>query len=66
MLGNPGKLGCEEIEIIAPAVAELNRLLLTSHQSQAAVTGPHSPDTVFHRALEANSTACSACITTRD
>ena len=50
--GESGKLGCEEIEIIAPAVAELNRLLLTSHQSQAAFTGPHSPDTVFHRAIE--------------
>jgi 4-hydroxythreonine-4-phosphate dehydrogenase len=50
--GESGKLGCEEIEIIAPAVAELNRLLLTSRQSQAAFTGPHSPDTVFHRAIE--------------
>jgi 4-hydroxythreonine-4-phosphate dehydrogenase len=50
--GESGKLGCEEIEIIAPAVAELNRLLLTSHQSQAAFTGPQSPDTVFHRAIE--------------
>ena len=50
--GESGKLGDEEIEIIAPAIAELNRLLLTSHQSQAAFTGPHSPDTVFHRAIE--------------
>ena len=50
--GESGKLGCEEIEIIAPAVADLNRFLLTSHQSQAAFTGPHSPDTVFHRAIE--------------
>jgi 4-hydroxythreonine-4-phosphate dehydrogenase len=50
--GESGKLGREEIEIIAPAVAELNRLLLTSHQSQAVFTGPHSPDTVFHRAIE--------------
>ncbi len=50
--GEFGKLGREEIEIIAPAVAELNRLLLTSHQSQAAFTGPESPDTVFHRAIE--------------
>ena len=50
--GESGKLGCEEIEIIAPAVAELNRLLLTSRQSQAAFTGPHSPDTIFHRAIE--------------
>ena len=50
--GESGTLGCEEIEIIAPAVAELNRLLLTSHQSQGAFTGPHSPDTVFHRTIE--------------
>ena len=50
--GESGKLGFEEIEIIAPAIAELNRLVLTSHQSQAAFTGPHSPDTVFNRAIE--------------
>jgi 4-hydroxythreonine-4-phosphate dehydrogenase len=50
--GESGKLGHEEIEIITPAVAELNRLLLTSHQSQAAFTGPYSPDTVFHRVVE--------------
>jgi 4-hydroxythreonine-4-phosphate dehydrogenase len=50
--GESGKLGREEIEIIAPAITELNRLLLTSHQSQPAFTGPHSPDTVFHRTIE--------------
>jgi 4-hydroxythreonine-4-phosphate dehydrogenase len=50
--GESGKLGHEEIEIIAPAVAELNQLLIASHQSRAAFTGPHSPDTVFHRAIE--------------
>jgi 4-hydroxythreonine-4-phosphate dehydrogenase len=50
--GESGKLGPEEIEIIAPAVAELNQSLLTSHQSPSVFTGPHSPDTVFHRALE--------------
>jgi 4-hydroxythreonine-4-phosphate dehydrogenase len=50
--GESGKLGDEEIVIIAPAIAELNQLLFTSHQSQAAFTGPHSPDTVFHRAIE--------------
>src|SRR5436190_876281 len=31
--GESGKLGSEEIEIIAPAVAELNQSLLTSHHS---------------------------------
>src|SRR5438874_13054437 len=50
--GESGKLGLEEIEIIAPAIAELNRSLLTSHQSHPVFTGPHSPDTVFHRAIE--------------
>jgi 4-hydroxythreonine-4-phosphate dehydrogenase len=50
--GESGKLGREEIEIIAPAVVELNRLRLTSHQSQPGFTGPHSPDTVFHRTIE--------------
>jgi len=50
--GESGKLGREEIEIIAPAVAELNQSLLTSHESHPVFTGPHSPDTVFHRAIE--------------
>jgi 4-hydroxy-L-threonine phosphate dehydrogenase PdxA len=50
--GESGNLGREEIEIIAPAVAELNRSRLTSHESYPVFTGPHSPDTVFHRAIE--------------
>jgi len=50
--GESGKIGSEEIEIIAPAVAELNQSLLTSHQSPSVFTGPLSPDTVFHRAAE--------------
>jgi 4-hydroxythreonine-4-phosphate dehydrogenase len=50
--GESGKLGREEIEIIAPAVAELNRSPITDHRSQCTFTGPHSPDTVFHRAIE--------------
>jgi 4-hydroxythreonine-4-phosphate dehydrogenase len=48
--GESGTLGCEEIEIIAPAVAELNRSPITDHRS--LFSGPHSPDTVFHRAIE--------------
>jgi 4-hydroxythreonine-4-phosphate dehydrogenase len=41
--GESGALGREEIEIIAPAIAELN--------SQSAVfSGPFSPDTIFHHA----------------
>jgi 4-hydroxythreonine-4-phosphate dehydrogenase len=42
--GESGKLGQEEIEIISPAVSELN-------QTQCTFTGPLSPDTVFHRAI---------------
>ena len=47
--GESGKLGKEEIEIIAPAVDELNRSPITNHRS--LFSGPHSPDTVFHRAI---------------
>ena len=42
--GENGDLGREEIEIIAPAVAEL--ALIGDFQ------GPFAPDTVFHRAME--------------
>ena len=50
--GESGKLGVEEIEIIAPAIEELK--LVTSHRSLVNVVfiGPLSPDTVFHRAIE--------------
>jgi len=48
--GESGRLGREEIEIIAPAVAELNRSPITDERS--LFSGPHSPDTVFHRAIE--------------
>jgi 4-hydroxythreonine-4-phosphate dehydrogenase len=48
--GESGKLGLEEIEIVSPAVAELNRSPITDHRSQ--FSGPHSPDTVFNRAIE--------------
>jgi 4-hydroxythreonine-4-phosphate dehydrogenase len=50
--GESGKFGREEIEMIAPAVAQLNQSLFTSRQSRLVFTGPHSPDTVFHRAIE--------------
>src|SRR5438874_4074361 len=54
--GESGKIGREEIEIIAPAIAELqsaigNRCQSGSDQS-AVFDGPLSPDTVFHRAAE--------------
>jgi 4-hydroxythreonine-4-phosphate dehydrogenase len=48
--GELGKFGREEIEVITPAVEELNRLPINDYRSQ--FTGPHSPDTVFHRAIE--------------
>ena len=48
--GESGRIGSEEIDIIAPAVEELNRSLSTDHPS--LFSGPHSPDTVFHRAIE--------------
>ena len=44
--GENGDIGSEEIEIIAPAVAEL-RL-----GGGADFTGPYPPDTVFHRAAK--------------
>jgi 4-hydroxythreonine-4-phosphate dehydrogenase len=50
--GESGRLGREEIEIIAPAIAELNGSPITDHRSHCTFTGPHSPDTVFHRAIE--------------
>jgi 4-hydroxythreonine-4-phosphate dehydrogenase len=48
--GESGKLGREEIEIITPAVEELNRPPITNHGS--LFIGPVSPDTVFHRAID--------------
>jgi 4-hydroxy-L-threonine phosphate dehydrogenase PdxA len=48
--GESGRIGREEIEIIAPAISDLNQSPFTNHRSR--FTGPHSPDTVFHRAVE--------------
>ena len=42
--GENGMFGSEEKEIIAPAVEELARA--------GQFTGPHAPDTVFHRAMQ--------------
>src|SRR6266702_5679437 len=51
--GESGKLGREEIEIISPAVNELNhQVLVTDRHSHLLFIGPVSPDTVFHRAVE--------------
>jgi 4-hydroxythreonine-4-phosphate dehydrogenase len=48
--GESGKIGSEEIDIIAPAVGELNQSMSTDQPCM--FSGPHSPDTVFHRAIE--------------
>jgi 4-hydroxythreonine-4-phosphate dehydrogenase len=51
--GESGKLGREEIEIIAPAVEQLNHdSRFTIHDSRSVFTGPVSPDTLFHRLAE--------------
>ena len=49
--GESGKLGVEEIEIITPAIEELNSSPAARHSS-LVFTGPVSPDTVFNRAIE--------------
>jgi 4-hydroxythreonine-4-phosphate dehydrogenase len=41
--GEGGDIGSEEIEVVAPAVAEL--------AAHGSFTGPYAPDTVFHRAV---------------
>ena len=46
--GESGLIGDEESRVIAPAARRLRDEL----RGLAEVTGPHSPDTVFHQALE--------------
>jgi len=55
--GESGKLGREEIDLIQPAVDELNSSLITKASparthSSLGFFGPVSPDTIFHRAAE--------------
>jgi 4-hydroxythreonine-4-phosphate dehydrogenase len=50
--GESGALGREEIEIIAPAIAQLNHSSLITHHSSLPFFGPFPPDTIFHRAVE--------------
>src|SRR5713101_9643388 len=54
--GESGKIGREEIEIVAPAVAKLQSAISNKGQSgsdkSAIFSGPHSPDTVFNRAAQ--------------
>ena len=47
--GESGKLGGEEIEIISPAIATLKSEI---RNPKSEITGAHSPDTVFHRAVD--------------
>jgi 4-hydroxythreonine-4-phosphate dehydrogenase len=47
--GESGKLGREEIEIITPAVEELQSRI---ENRESRIVGPVSPDTVFQRAIE--------------
>ncbi|HJX26058.1 MAG TPA: 4-hydroxythreonine-4-phosphate dehydrogenase PdxA [Chthoniobacterales bacterium] len=48
--GESGKIGREEIEIIAPAIAELQSAI--RNPQSAIFSGPLPPDTVFHRAVD--------------
>jgi 4-hydroxythreonine-4-phosphate dehydrogenase len=47
--GESGRIGREEIEIINPAVSELQSRI---EDRGSRIVGPVSPDTVFHRAIE--------------
>ena len=49
--GESGKLGVEEIEVIAPAIEDISSSLVAAHSSGVFI-GPVSPDTVFNRAIE--------------
>ena len=46
--GESGKIGREEIEIIASAIAELQKTC----GARSTISGPASPDTIFHRTIE--------------
>ena len=48
--GESGKIGREEIEIITPAIEELNSSRPVRAHASLVFSGPHSPDTVFYRA----------------
>ncbi len=47
--GESGKIGREEIEIIGPAIAELESKI---KNRKSKIAGPVSPDTLFHRLVE--------------
>ena len=47
--GESGRIGSEEIDIISPAIVALKSEI---RNPKSEITGPHSPDTVFHRAIK--------------
>jgi len=47
--GESGALGREEIEVIQPAVEQLQSAI--GHRESAIIRGPFSPDTIFHHAV---------------
>jgi 4-hydroxythreonine-4-phosphate dehydrogenase len=49
--GESGALGREEIEIITPSIAELNSQSPIATQQSPIFSGPFSPDTIFHHAV---------------
>jgi 4-hydroxythreonine-4-phosphate dehydrogenase len=50
--GESGAVGREEIEIIAPAIAELNSRSPVTDRQSPTFAGPFSPDTLFHHAAQ--------------
>jgi 4-hydroxythreonine-4-phosphate dehydrogenase len=50
--GESGRVGREEIEIIAPAVTELNSRSPATDGQAPTFAGPFSPDTLFYHAAE--------------
>jgi 4-hydroxythreonine-4-phosphate dehydrogenase len=48
--GESGALGREEIEVITPAIAELNAQSPVTNHHSPIFAGPFSPDTIFYRA----------------
>lgn len=50
--GESGLLGSEEREVIEPGVRLLEQAQQAGHPERAFFSGPWSPDTVFHRAVE--------------
>jgi 4-hydroxythreonine-4-phosphate dehydrogenase len=50
--GESGALGREEIEIITPAIAELNSRSPITNRQTSIFAGPFSPDTLFHHAAK--------------